>query len=166
MNFKLVRDIDRQALEEWPAWGQYYKLGDVDLLAKFGYERTIVVAAIEAVGWSDDYWFPIPHEAPVGTFEFEHRRALFHTKDGIEIQGYVYNFGHSIGLFGRRETWIINDSLLDLFEEERSAILEDLQINPEADLLPLRFDIEALGGLRFFPHNKGEQYGRFAELNG
>ena len=153
MLFKLVRNVDQQALHEWPAWGQYYVPSDIESLVAFGYDRETVRSALKAVGWSDDYWFPIPDHAPVGTFEFEHRQALFHTRDGVAIEGYVYNSGHSIGLFGRSEVWVINSDFLDLFEDEKSEILRDLQLPPETDLLPLSYNIRALGGRNLFPNN-------------
>ena len=49
MEFKLVRDVKRLSLEEWPAWGQYYMPSDIDLLANHGYDRDTVRAAIEDV---------------------------------------------------------------------------------------------------------------------
>lgn len=159
MDFKLVKDVDAHTLDEWPAWAQFYERRDIDTLANHGCDREAVQVALEAVGWSDDYWFPIPEGAPLGAFEFEHRKALFRTPDGVEISGYVYNSGHSIGLFGRSDIWVINEDFLDLYEDERPAILEDLEIGVGVDLLPLEFEMEELGGKRVFPKNEGEQGG-------
>ena len=155
MNFRLIRDIDRDALEESAAWGQYYEPGDIDTLAQCGYDHQVVHDAIKAVDWSDDYWFPIPDSADAGLFQFEHRRAQFRTPDGHMLDGYVCNEGHAIGLFGSGDYWIINQNLMDMFEDERERILEDLGLNPDEDLLPLYYEVHALGGARTFPTKLG-----------
>ena len=155
MHFKLIKDVDRAALEERAAWGQYYEPDDINTLAECGYNREEVYEAIKAVNWSDDYWFPIPNSADAGLFQFEHRRASFKTPSGRAIDGYVCNEGHAIGLFGSSEHWVINQSLMEMFDDERAQILEDLGLESDENLLPLHYDVCALGGAKVFPNTEG-----------
>ena len=150
--FRLVAWADRrEALEAWRAWGQYYEPGDIDVLAELGYDREVVRGAIEATGWSDDYWFPIPSGTPVGTFQFEVRRMTFKTPDDLEIEGWVNDSGHAVVLLGKSEEWGINAGLMDLYEEEKGRMLEDLGLAAGTVLFPLRYWMEELGGERVFP---------------
>lgn len=155
MHFKLIREVDRAALEESAAWGQYYEPEDIDTLAECGYDREMVHDAIKAVDWSDDYWFPIPDSAKAGLFQFEHRRAQFRTPSGHTLDGYVCNEGHAIGLFGSDDYWIINQNLMEMFEDKRSQILKDLGLKADEDLLPLHYEIRALGAAKTFPTKLG-----------
>ena len=151
MNFRLTKKVSKADFEACKAWAQYYEPDDIEELAKLGYEKGIVRKEIEAVNWSDDYWFPIPEETPVGTFQFEKRKTKFKSTSGKEFSGYVFNRGHSIGLWGENEEWIINENLLDMYEDEKTAIHRGLSINESEDLLPLEYSIEALGGTKQFP---------------
>lgn len=155
MHFKLIQDVDRTAFEKNPAWGQYYEPGDIDMLAACGYDREEVYQAIKAVNWSDDYWFPIPESADAGLFQFERRHASFRTPGGRIIEGYVVNEGHAIGLFGSSYHWIINANLMEMFEDEKLRILEDLGFQIDEKLLPLHYEIRALGGEKVFPNPEG-----------
>jgi len=130
--------------------------GDIDTLAGCGYDRQEVHNAIEAVNWSDDYWFPIPDSVDAGLFQFEHRRASFKTPSGRTIDGYVCNEGHAVGLFGSRGHWVINQNLMETFDDEIAQILEDLGLKSDENLLPLNYDLHALGGKKVFPDTTGK----------
>lgn len=160
--FKLVKHIGKEALSEWPAWGQYHEPGDIDSLVECGYDREGVRSKIEATGWSDAYWFPIPDGVIEGTFAFEVRRTSFRTPKGKGIQGYICDGGHAIGLFGQNQEWIINANLLDMFEEERVEMLRDLGLDPEEELLPLEYEHPAFDVKRIFPSKtKSHPYMQF-----
>jgi hypothetical protein len=86
---------------------------------------------------------------------FERRKALFRTPSGSELKGYVCNSGHAICLFGGTDRWVINQNLLDLYEEERDNILKDLDLEDSEELFPLEFELE--GRYMVFPRHRGEQ---------
>ena len=151
MKFRLINNVDREALLEWPVWGQYYQPGDIDSLAECGYDKDLVRSSIEATGWSDDYWFPVPDGTAVGKFTFEIRRAYFRHRKGNEFFGYVFNQGHAIGLFGHEDVWIINSNVLDWFDEDLPRALLDLGLQPNDKLLPVEYCLPELGGRRSFP---------------
>jgi hypothetical protein len=137
--FELIRhrDLTAQSLRRHPAWAQYYEPGDVESLAALGYDREEVRAGLEACGWSDDFWFPIPSGTPWETFQFEVRLAHFSGAFEGQRCGYIVEGKHSIGLFGRSNEWIVNLNLLDVLEDELPELREDLDLAPDSPLLPL-----------------------------
>ena len=142
MKFKLVKseEITQQLLDEHSAWAQYYDPDDVESLVELEYDRSNVVKQLENVGWSDNYWFPIPHGTKIGIFQFEIRKAEFSTRNGKSLVGYYCDHGHAIGLYGKSQEWLVNLNLLDSHTKELPALLQDLGLN-ENTLLPLEVQI-------------------------
>jgi len=151
MHFKLIDNVDKEALLEWPAWGQYDEPDDIESLVGLGYDRELVRSRIEATGWSDRYWFPIPEGAPPGMFRYEQRRAYFHNSKGRRFAGYVMDEGHAIGLFGKSREWLINVGLLSLFDAEKAGACADLGLESGEDLLPLFYEVHGQGEAHIFP---------------
>jgi hypothetical protein len=146
MNFRLVKDeeITLDLLEEHPAWGQYYEPNDVATLVECNFSQDEVSTMLERVGWSDEYWFPIPLGTEMGKFQFEVRKAEIISQKKYSLSGYLFNDGHSIGIYGKKEEWIVNLSLLDLHQDELPALLNDLDIK-ESALLPLEIRVPSEG---------------------
>lgn len=147
MKFKLIKytELNQKHFEEPHTWAQYYEPDDIDTLEELGFERKVVLAELESVGWSDEYWFAIPEKTKVGSFMFEHRKANFITKSGKHLSGYVVNSGHCVCLFGEEREWDININLLDLLEDEISDLKNDVGLAESEDLLPLKVSIPFKG---------------------
>jgi len=153
MEFELVKysDLNRDRFVEHSTWAQYYEPDDIETLSSLGYSKEHVKLMIEFVGWSDDYWFPIPDETEVGLFQFEHRRANLKTPSGKVFDGYVINNGHSVCLFGKSQEWVINLNLLDLLQDEICDLRIDLGMDKDEELLPLE--------VKIIPKNKLLKFG-------
>lgn len=147
MKFELIKytDLNRKHFEESLTWAQYYEPDDIETLEELGFDRQVVSAELEKVGWSDEYWFAVPEETKVGSFMFEHRKANFVTESGKKIDGYVVNSGHCICLFGAEKEWDININLLDLLEEEIDDLRVDVGLKESEKLLPLEARISFKG---------------------
>lgn len=147
MDFTLIHsaELTCERFEQFPAWAQYYEPGDIELLSGLGVDPKMARDLIEDAGWSDEYWFPIPEGAKIGTFQFEHRRAIFHTSSGKELYGYFVNSGHAIGIFGKAQEWIININLLDLHKEEIEELREDLEMKEGEPILPVQITVPSEG---------------------
>lgn len=145
MKFELIKfdQLNQDCFDKFSTWAQYYEPDDIETLQSLGFDKSEVSRELEAVGYSDDYWFPIPNETSVGSFQFEHRKATFRTTGGIKLDGYVVNSGHAIGLFGANEEWVLNSNLLDTLEEEINDLKSDLGLNKNNELLPLKVIIPA-----------------------
>lgn len=145
MKFELIKldQLNQDSFAKFSTWAQYYEPDDIETLKKLGFDKSEVSRALEAAGYSDDYWFPIPNETSIGSFQFEYRKAIFRTSDGINLNGYVVNSGHAIGLFGAKKEWILNINLLKTLEEEIDDLKLDLGLNKNNELLPLKVIIRA-----------------------
>ena len=153
MQFDLVKfsELNKTHFEKASTWAQYYEPEDINALEEMGFNGLHVTQALENVGWSDDYWFAVPDNTPIGTFSFEYRKAQFKTKSGMTLNGYVVNSGHCICLYGAKQEWDININLLDLLEDEEYELKADLGLSVDDDLLPLKvkvlsMDLEFLFG--------------------
>jgi len=152
IEFQLIRELTRECFRDHPVWAQYYEPGDIDTLEELGYERQIVTDMIKAVGWSDNYWFPIPADSPVGRFMFEVRRTSFESLSGDNFEGYVFNDGYSIGLFGHTDYWVINENLLKSYEADKASINQDIGVTTGFELLPLQYT-DSAGEKHSFPNS-------------
>jgi hypothetical protein len=143
MTFTLIHEtkLSRESYNTHLAWAQYYEPSDIDTLAALGFDRSLVEQKISSTGWSDEYWFPIPAGAPRGSFQFEYRKGVFTVPNGNRYNGYVVNEGHAVCLFGKKEDWIINLSLLDLLDGELVELKKDLALVEADNVLPLRVDV-------------------------
>ncbi|PCJ99121.1 MAG: hypothetical protein COA45_06680 [Zetaproteobacteria bacterium] len=140
MKFKLVKrtDFNREKFKESLTWAQYEEPTDIDMLAELGFDREDVTAELEKVGWSDEYFFPVPEETRFSTFVCEYRKAVFKMSSGKMLDGYVVNSGHCIYLFGTHQEWGINMHHLDMLEEEIKELKIDVGIQQNECLLPLK----------------------------
>ncbi|WP_213609391.1 hypothetical protein [Pseudoalteromonas sp.] len=147
MKFELIKytDLNRKYFEESLTWAQYYEPEDIDTLEELGFDRKVVSAELEKIGWSDEYWFAVPEDTKIGSFMFEHRKADFITKSGKHLSGYVVNSGHCVCIFGAEREWDININLLDLLEEEIGELKDDVGLAKSEELLPLEVRIPFKG---------------------
>jgi len=145
MKFELIKfdQLNQSCFARFSTWAQYYEPDDIETLQNLGFDKSEISRELEVVGYSDDYWFPIPNETRIGSFQFEQRKAIFKTPGGINLDGYVVNSGHAIGLFGANEEWVLNINLLDALEEEIDDLKSDLGLNKNNELLPLKVIIPA-----------------------
>ena len=145
MKFDLVKytALSRENFKQASTWAQYYQPEDIETLVQLGYERNEVTKTLEAVGWSDEYWFVVPDKADIGSFMFEYRKARFTTPADKKISGFVVDSGHCICLFGSKSEWVININLLDMLNEEINEIMEDIGLQPNDALLSLKVEVLA-----------------------
>lgn len=155
MDFRLLatRELGLSVYRQHSAWAQYYEPGDIERLEKVGYVAREVRRMIEATNWSDDFWFPIPENSQPGTFQFERRCAHIELRNGVTVEGYVENEGHSICLFGETKEWVINANLLELHEEELPALRLDLGLDLCAAILPAHVEVHCMGWSFAFPQS-------------
>lgn len=155
MGFKLIAtaDLGFSAFQEHSTWAQYYEPDDIDRLTRFGWDSREVRRLIEATGWSDDFWFPIPEEATPGTFEFERRHAEICLANQLVVHGYVENKGQAITVFGRTGRWVINECLLELFDEQLPAFRRDLGLASDANVLPAKVNVASVKWSFEFPRS-------------
>lgn len=147
MKFELIKytDLTRKFFDKSLTWAQYYEPDDIDTLESLGFDRRVVITALEEISWSDEYWFAVPEKTKIGSFMFEHRKADFRTESGKQFDGYVVNSGHCICLFGAEKEWDININLLDLLEEEIDELRIDIGLEETQKLLPLKVSIPFKG---------------------
>lgn len=140
MKFELIKfdQLNKDSFAKFSTWAQYYEPDDIETLQKLGFDKSEVSRTLEAVGYSDDYCFPIPNKTSIGSFQFEHRKAIFRTSDDINLNGYVVNSGYAIDLFGAKEEWILNINILETLEEKINGLKLDLGLNKNNELLPLK----------------------------
>ncbi|MBK1905611.1 UBA domain-containing protein [Burkholderia contaminans] len=59
-SLKKITDVSEADLRLHPVWGAYYEPDDIETLVALGYDRIECSQALEAVGYSDLYVFPLP----------------------------------------------------------------------------------------------------------
>ena len=150
MKFKLIKysEFNRKHFEESLTWAQYYEPNDIDTLQGLGVDRHEVSRELERVGWSDDYWFPVPDKTQIGSFMFEFRKANFTANCGRQLNGYMVDSGHCICLFGTNKEWTININLLDHLEEEIGILKADVGLSDNEKLFPIEVNVP-FKGLKF-----------------
>lgn len=147
MEFELVasKDLTLELFQKHGVWAQYNNSEDIDSLELLGHDREMVEFMIKSVGWSDDFWFPIPNSVKPCIFQFEMRFAQFITPRGTRLWGAVYNRGHAIYLFGKSRGWGINKLMPEMFKHKQSKLKKDIGISSEEEILPLIVKVECDG---------------------
>ncbi|MCJ8313104.1 MAG: hypothetical protein HRU38_21845 [Saccharospirillaceae bacterium] len=147
MKIKLlhVSEINRYVFDKSLTWAQYYEPSDIDTLVNLGYDRTDVTSQLKIIGWSDEYWFPVPNTTDIGSFMFEYRKAKFKTLSGKVLDGFLINSGHAITLFGNKKDWSVNVNLLNLLKKNIAEVKDDLGLNVKENLLPLEVQVSFKG---------------------
>ena len=87
---KPLHELNADDFERAPLWAGYYEPEDVEEIALWGVPSTVVRAALDAVDWQDDHYFPLPPKAASTSWT---RGKLFAatvvTPGGIHLAGYV-----------------------------------------------------------------------------
>lgn len=92
-----------------PLWAGYYEPDDVDEIVRWGIDEDRVRAALDAVGWEDDHYFPLPVEAVNSRWG---RGRLFGvqatTRDGTTLAGYVGENRDVVVLFREAARFVLS----------------------------------------------------------
>lgn len=94
---KPIGKLTASDFEQSPIWAGYYEPGDVEAIVGLGIPEPIVLAALDAVDWQDDHYFPLPMEAQDSHWV---RGKMFSvtatTASGSKLAGWVWEGTHSL----------------------------------------------------------------------
>lgn len=97
-------DFERSLL-----WAGYYEPDDVEEIVRWGIPEHVVRAALDAVGWEDDNYFPLPLEAARSDWM---RGKLYAAQitcaDGSTFTGYVGEGRDYVAVFTSSETCVLS----------------------------------------------------------
>src|SRR5438128_223511 len=83
--------------EQSPIWAGYYEPDDVQAIVGWGIPEPVVVAALDAAGWQDDHYFPLPIAAAESYWM---RGKMFGviatTAGGSKLSGWVWEGSHAL----------------------------------------------------------------------
>ena len=106
---KPVASLSERDFVESSVWACYYEPDDVDTIAGYGFDRSEVLNAIRATGYSDDYVFPLPPEAASASLNYVHCSIRAKTRGGNELVGYVT--GPCIAVYFQGRLYSFNSAL-------------------------------------------------------
>jgi hypothetical protein len=97
-------DFERSLL-----WAGYYEPDDVEEIVRWGTPEDVVRTALDAVGWEDDHYFPIPLEAARSDWM---RGKLYAAQitcaDGSTFAGYIGEGRDYVAIFKGGETFVLS----------------------------------------------------------
>lgn len=98
-----VGDFERSLL-----WAGYYEPDDVAEIVRWGISEHVVRAALDAVNWEDDHYFPIPLEAAQSYWmRGKLYAARITSADGSIFAGYVGEGHDYVAVFIDGETFVL-----------------------------------------------------------
>ncbi len=129
---KPLDELRADDFDEAPLWAAYYEPDDVDEIVRWGVPEATVRAALDATGWKDDHYFPLPAEAVHSRWgRGKLLGATVATALGTELSGYVGETRSYVVAFHDGRRFVISS---DTTDEERglSASLGEDTILPLA----------------------------------
>ena len=97
---KHINALSAEDFEVAPVWAGYYEPDDVTEIIKWGWREDDVREALDAVGWEDDHYFPLPAQAAGSTWG---RGPLFSstvtTASGTELPGFCFRQPGFVNVF-------------------------------------------------------------------
>jgi len=138
----IAKQIALAQMEQFPIWASWQEPADGEGVLSWGEEGAELFRELEAVGFSDNYYFPI---LKYDTYEdwrigrFQHFKAQIIAADGSEFSGYVGDeFAYFAGVFFNDEAFNFNVGLLD-WGEKTLAKLRIATGKPLSPFFPLRY---------------------------
>ncbi|NML43996.1 hypothetical protein HHL11_09565 [Ramlibacter sp. G-1-2-2] len=135
---KPLSSLEERDFLEHAVWGCYYEPDDVDTLVELGFERSAVVDALEQIGYSDEYAFPLPPEATDAPLNYVYRSVRATTRGGNSLVGYVT--GPCMAVFFRAKLYSFNPNLRNLSLETARELASALG---EKAVFPMDLEVMA-----------------------
>ena len=133
MQFELRHESEMSAalMAQHPLWAQYHEPDDIEVIASWGISRATVESALESVGWSDSYIFPVLQSTDVSRFYFFYAAATFRAADGTHFAGFVSDFvPTSLWVFHNGERLLLSLDDPELTQEDERALRASLGGQP------------------------------------
>lgn len=106
---KSLDELTALDFDEAPLWVGYYEPDDVEGIIRWGVPEPTIRAALDAAGWEDDHYFPLPVEAAQSEWM---RGKLFGatvtTAGGTRLSGYVGETRSYVVAFSAGERFVLS----------------------------------------------------------
>lgn len=123
---------------ESSVWACYYEPDDIEAIAEFGFDRDEVLRAIQAIGYSDDYAFPLPPEAANAHLNYVYCSIRAETRGGSRLVGFVT--GPCVAVFFQGKRYSFNSALRDLSLVTARELAAELG---EQVVFPIQYEVVA-----------------------
>jgi len=132
-------ELTEQDFAEHPAWTAWYSPDEMEALVSLGFDEVATKGALQSIGWSDEYAFPLPEAGAAIPFMRLCVSARVTTKGDHCLQGYLAPA--AVTVFHRGKRYAFNRALRDISirqAEELAAVLG------EENVFPLQIHLPAL----------------------
>ena len=135
---KPVAALTERDFVESSVWACYYEPDDIDTIAEFGFNRSEVQTAIQAIGYSDDYAFPLPPQAANVPLNYVYCSIRAETRGGNKLVGYVT--GPCMAIYFQGKLYSFNSALR---ERSLATARELAAALGEQSVFPIQYEVVA-----------------------
>ena len=138
-------ELTEQDFAEHPAWTAWYSPDEMEALVSLGFDEVETTRALQSIGWSDEYAFPLPEAGAAVPFMRLCVSARVTTKGDHCLQGYLAPA--AVTVFYRGKRYAFNRALRDMSIRQAKELAAVLG---EDDVFPLQIHLPALKRIQEF----------------
>lgn len=105
-------------------WASWHEPEDLQTLVALGYDEPTCRARLEAVGFSDEYAFPLPDTAFEAPFHYVHETVSVTTSGGRSLTG--YRTGAALCVFAGERSFLFNARAMAMSRDQVAAMADAL----------------------------------------